>query len=338
LRKNRDEELLTVREAMEKLGLHNRLHFNKLIETKKLPYSMKGTHIRLAQGDVERYLAAVKAAAPVCPPAMGAWVFRSGPVPPPSLDSWSVPAPPVDISKAGILCGHDSCVGLLTERLAEEGIPILQSSVGCYDGLYDLYHRRIVMTVVNLWDSKSDEYNYPFIKALLPGTPVGILRLAGRMQGLYAAAGNPLRIRGWTEFARPGMRMINRTRGSGERILLDQKLSWLGIDTGKIQGYGIEAGSNAAAACAVARGRADLGYGTDTGAEGMAGLEFIPLQQEWYDIVFRLEDRETPAVRTVLRYVASGEFKQDMEVRERCDVSQTGRYEEFAAQGLGQMA
>jgi excisionase family DNA binding protein len=69
-----DAALLSVREAMEKMGIRTRHEFNKLIENKKLPYSMKGTHIRVSPEDVERYLSTVKAMAPVSPPVTEAGV------------------------------------------------------------------------------------------------------------------------------------------------------------------------------------------------------------------------------------------------------------------------
>jgi putative molybdopterin biosynthesis protein len=50
---------------------------------------------------------------------------------------------------------------------------------------------------------------------------------------------------------------------------------------------------------------------------------------EWYDFVFRLADRNTPAMRTLNSYIASGEFKRDLSIMGGYDLSQTGRYEEF---------
>jgi putative molybdopterin biosynthesis protein len=61
----------------------------------------------------------------------------------------------------------------------------------------------------------------------------------------------------------------------------------------------------------------------------MAGVDFIPLQLEWYDFVFRLADRFLPAVKTVLAYVDSGEFRRDLEILGGYDLSRTGHYEEF---------
>jgi putative molybdopterin biosynthesis protein len=185
------------------------------------------------------------------------------------------------------------------------------------------------MSAAHLWDAETDTYNYPFIRRLLPGLPVGVFRLGGRMQGLYVRKGNPLNIQGWQDFSRPGLAMINRERGSGTRILLDQKLVQLGINGASVKGYGREATSHLACASTVDKGGAELGCGCERGLEGVSGVEFVPLQMEWYDFVFRLADRNTPAVRTICAYISSDDFKRDLETMGGYDLSQTGRYEEF---------
>jgi putative molybdopterin biosynthesis protein len=201
--------------------------------------------------------------------------------------------------------------------------------MGCYNGLYALYHGKVTMAAAHLWDGETDTYNYPYIRRLIPGLPVGVLRLAGRTQGFYVKEGNPLQIRAWKDLARSEINMINRERGCGTRILLDQKLAQLGIDTVSIRGYTREASSHMACAGIVAKGEADLGCGCQRGAEAIPGVDFIPQQLEWYDFVFRLSDRKIPAIQTVLDYVNTPDFKQDLELMGGYDVSQTGKYEEF---------
>jgi putative molybdopterin biosynthesis protein len=82
-------------------------------------------------------------------------------------------------------------------------------------------------------------------------------------------------------------------------------------------------------ASTIAKGGADLGCGCQSGAAGIAGVDFIPLQPEWYDFVFRLADKKSPALTAVLSYLESGEFQQDLQVMGGYDTSQTGHYREF---------
>jgi putative molybdopterin biosynthesis protein len=229
-----------------------------------------------------------------------------------------------------ILCGQDVCLDLLVSRISAMGQgPALRSFMGCYNGLYALYHGKVTAAAAHLWDGETDTYNYPFIRRLLPGLPVGVLRLAGRMQGFYVRKGNPLKIRGWEDLARPGLSMINRERGCGTRILLDQKLRRLGIDAAGIHGYTREATSHMACANAVARGGADIACGCERGAETVADAGFIPLQLEWYDFVYRLADSGLPEIAIIISYIRDGEFKKDLEMMGGYDTSLTGHVEEF---------
>jgi putative molybdopterin biosynthesis protein len=207
--------------------------------------------------------------------------------------------------------------------------PVFRSYTGCYNSLIALYNGTVTMAASHLWDSETDTYNYPFIRHLLPGMPVGVFRLAGRKQGLYVKKGNPLKFRDWTDLARPEITMINRERGCGTRILLDQKLKALGINAENIRGYGRESTSHMACASIVAKGGADTGCGCERGAENIAGADFIPLQHEWYDMVFRLQDRDSPALKALIAYISKNEFKQDLELMGGYDLSQTGSYAEF---------
>jgi putative molybdopterin biosynthesis protein len=72
-----------------------------------------------------------------------------------------------------------------------------------------------------------------------------------------------------------------------------------------------------------------VGCGCERGAENIAGIEFIPIQLEWYDFVFRLADKNSSAVQSTLSFVSSAEFRQDLEMMGGYDLSQTGHYEEF---------
>jgi putative molybdopterin biosynthesis protein len=303
--------LLTAEDVARQLRIQKYTVY-ELIKRGELPSSRVGKQVRISQADINRYLKAGK----------------TGPVPvgespETEVPAWTPPVAPVIIS------GQDGCLDLLLNRIAETGNVVLRSYTGCYNSLIAFYQGRVTIAAAHLWDAETDTYNYPFVRRLLPGLPVGALRLAGRMQGFYVARGNPLRIRDWADLNRRELAMINRERGCGTRILLDQKLNRYGINGAAIRGYDRETVSHLACAGVVAKGGAGLGCGCERAAIGIPGIEFIPLQLEWYDIIFRLADRESPAIQAVLSYVTGREFKQDLELLGCYDLSQTGRYEEF---------
>jgi len=57
-----------------------------------------------------------------------------------------------------------------------------------------------------------------YIKKYLPGMPVVLVTLVGRVQGLMVASGNPLKLSELSDLARPDVRYINRQRGAGTRV------------------------------------------------------------------------------------------------------------------------
>ncbi|MDR1901120.1 MAG: helix-turn-helix transcriptional regulator [Treponema sp.] len=309
--------LLTAQDVAEQLQIKKYTVY-ELIKRGELPSSKVGKQVRVSQEDINRYLRSRRT-------GFDSPVFRE-PKEQRGAEGGRLPeVPPTGL----IISGQDMCLDLLVSCISRTGNTALRSYMGCYNGLYALYHGKVNMVSVHLWDSETGVYNYPFIRRLLPGLPVGVLRLAGRIQGFYVKKGNPLEIRDWKDLARPDITMINRERGCGTRILLDQKIRQLGIKAQDIRGYTRESSSHMAAASIVAKGGADLGCGCERTAGTVSALDFIPLQLEWYDFVFRLSDRHTEAVESILAYVIRGDFKQDMEMLGGYDTSETGRYEEL---------
>ncbi|MDR1030754.1 MAG: helix-turn-helix transcriptional regulator [Treponema sp.] len=315
--------LLTAEDVAKQLRIKKYTVY-ELIKRGELPSSKVGKQVRISQEDIDRYLQSRKTGSPGSALGGGyAGRFEDKPTKE-HTDFPGVPQVPI------IICGQDTCLDLLVSRISRTGNNlVLRSFMGSYNGLCTLYNGKVTMAAAHLWDAETDTYNYPFIRRLLPGLPVGVLRLAGRMQGFYVKQGNPLHIKDWKDLYRQEISMINRERGCGTRILLDQKLAQLGINTDHIQGYTKEYTSHLACANTVAKGEADLACGCERGSAHILGVDFVPLQLEWYDVIFRLADQNTPALRTIYSYVLDGEFKQDLEILGSYDLSQTGRYETF---------
>lgn len=218
-------------------------------------------------------------------------------------------------SYAFVICGQDIMLDILSRYLQQhsEGVQALRSYIGSYNGLYALYHGNVQVATAHLWDGETGQYNIPYIKRMLPGIPAIIVHLANRMQGLYVAKGNPKGIKGWGDLLRPGITVVNRERGSGTRILLDEHLKMLGISANSLDGYDRECSSHLAVASTVARCEADLGIGNEKASQQVEGIDFIPLQTESYDLVIKKEDINKPHFQAVLKILGSKEFKLELE-------------------------
>jgi len=136
-----------------------------------------------------------------------------------------------------------------------------------------------------------------------------LIRFAGREQGLILPAGNPKRLRGLADLSRRGVRFINRQRGSGTRLLLDQLLAEGGLDPVRIRGYGDEEFTHLAVAVSVAAGRADAGFGVHAAAARF-GLEFIPLRRERYWFAVRARAAGDPPVERFCAALAGRAFRR----------------------------
>jgi putative molybdopterin biosynthesis protein len=94
--------------------------------------------------------------------------------------------------------------------------------------------------------------------------------------------------------------------------LLDEKLRAAGLDRNLIEGYDREETSHLAVASCVARGEADVGIGTEKAALQVANIDFVPMQQERYDLVIRREDAGKPAFQAMLAILRSPDFQNEL--------------------------
>ena len=106
-----------------------------------------------------------------------------------------------------------------------------------------------------------------------------------RTQGLIVAPGNPLQLDGLASLARPGVRFLNRQRGSGTRLLTEHLMAEAGVDPTLVAGWHADSeNSHVAVAASIASGLADAGVGIAAAAHRF-GLGFVPLVEEDYFLV-----------------------------------------------------
>ena len=130
-----------------------------------------------------------------------------------------------------------------------------------------------------------------------------------REQGLMLPPGNPAHVRTLRDLARKQLRVINRQRGSGTRLLFDQLLQEAGIDGSALRGYSTEEFTHLAVAATIAAGKADAGFGVKAAAL-QYGLEFRMLEYERYLLVCRSEAANEPAIRCLRQAIASAQMLQ----------------------------
>jgi len=164
----------------------------------------------------------------------------------------------------------------------------------------------------HLWDPDSGEYNLPYVRRELAGHRLVVVTLSQWQQGLIVARGNPKGISSPAELARRDLTMVNREPGSGSRTMLDVWLRGAGIAATQVRGYTREVASHVEVAAAIASGMSDVGPGILAVARALE-LDFIPLQEERYDLVIPMEFLNAPAFQAVLEIVVSRPFQDELE-------------------------
>lgn len=219
-----------------------------------------------------------------------------------------------NITGSLVICGLDIILDVLGKNLEKTSasLRVYRKNTGSFGGLSALYNMEADMAGIHLWDSDSDTYNVPFVRRLLPGIPVLIIHLAKRWQGFYVQAGNPLEIRDWSDLTRREIRFINREPGCGARVLLDEKILSLGLDRYKINGYNRIETSHLAVASAVARGTADAGVGIQKAALQVRDVEFVPLQQENYELVLLNDPQHLQCGERIMEILQSEPFIEEI--------------------------
>jgi molybdate-binding protein/DNA-binding transcriptional regulator YhcF (GntR family) len=224
-----------------------------------------------------------------------------------------------------IVASHDLALNMLVGRLRQQNpeVKIHVTYAGSLGGLIALQEGRADLAGIHLLDAETGEYNYPYVKHLLPGREVAIVHLTYRIQGLMYAAGNPKRIKSLEDLGRPDITLINRQKGSGTRILLDQELRRLGIAPSGVKGYAHEVDTHLAIARSIAEGRADVGLGIEAAARA-CHIDFLPLHRERYDLVIPIEKHKNKKLAPLLKVIASQEFREAVTGAGGYDTSQTG--------------
>ncbi len=200
----------------------------------------------------------------------------------------------VPVADLVVIGSHCSGLDLIASHLSREGLSIKLLAVGSQGGLEAARRGECDLAPIHLLDPATGHYNESFLSeqmCLVPGYR--------RMQGVVTRAGESRRIE--ELLADPTLRMVNRNRGAGTRIVIDRLL-----DGRKPPGYGYEPRSHYAVAAAVAQGRADWGVTIETVARE-AGLRFQPLQPENYDFAVPMARWERPAVRRLVSLLADPE-------------------------------
>ncbi|MCB8983086.1 MAG: molybdopterin biosynthesis protein [Ardenticatenaceae bacterium] len=234
--------------------------------------------------------------------------------------------PPRDIERTLVAIGsHDLTLDLLAQFLAEKaaGLRLSSANVGSLGGLMALRRGESHFGGCHLLDPDSGTYNDSYVRRYLPGQEIVLVTLVGREQGWIVPPGNPRGLADWADAAQAGVRIVNRQRGAGTRVLLEYELGQRGIQPGDVAGYDHEEYTHLAVAAAVASGTAAAGLGIQAAARALQ-LDFVPLTHERYELVMTLATYESDLLRPLLELLHDEAFRTAVTALPGYDITHMG--------------
>jgi putative molybdopterin biosynthesis protein len=221
---------------------------------------------------------------------------------------------------------HDNTIDLLADELQgrDSRIHLSWSNVGSLGGLMAVRRKQAHFAGSHLLDERTGDYNYSYVEHYLRGTPVRLVQLALREQGLLIRSENPKGIKGIEDLLRPDVVFMNRQAGSGTRVLFDYCLRQMDLAAEGVNGYDQEEFTHMSVAVSVLSGRADAGMAIYSSAKAL-DLGFIPVARERYDLVISEKAWEDFKVRTALDIISSDSFRRMVTSMGGYDVSNSGK-------------
>ncbi|MFB5761314.1 substrate-binding domain-containing protein [Paenibacillus medicaginis] len=301
-------------EEIAKLLKISKLTVYDLIKKGELPSYRVGKQMRVDAADLEAYKQRTRMV-----PITGQSAEVHSPV-------HSQPPASFSANRPIVITGHDISLDILANHMEQAipGIRPLRSFVGSLDSLISMYRGEADIVSTHLLDGDTGEYNLSYIRKLLVGSSYVVVNLLSRNAGLYVQQGNPFGLTQWSDLSRPGLRFVNREKGSGARVLLDEQLRLHSIRPVQLAGYDNIQTNHLGVATKVASGEADVGVGIEKAASIVGQIDFIPLIRERYDLVMLKTSWSQTWIPALLQILQSDTFKKELQSISGFDLSCTG--------------
>jgi putative molybdopterin biosynthesis protein len=278
------------------------------------------TYLRLSERKLYELVA--NGAVP-CTKVTGKWLFPKA-----ALDRWlsagliapavlaHAPAPPI------VGGSHDP---LLEWALRESGCGLASLPEGSEAGLRRLARGEVTAAAIHLHrlDGDDDEANPEAVASASGLHDAVVIVFARREQGLVVAAGNPLRLADIAGVGARRARLALRPPGAGAQLLLLALVARASLALDALSLVKPACPTGADIAQAVRAGRADCGVATRAVAQA-AGLDFVPLTWERFDLVLRQRDYFLPGPQALFKFIRTAAFRDRAAELSGYDVAEVG--------------
>ena len=274
-----------------------------------LTTSEAAEYLRL--GERKLYELVTEGAIP-CSKVTGKWLF-----PRHELDLWvlsGLARPPgmIVADPPPIIGGSQD--DLLQWSLRESGSALASLNEGTMRGVDRLQRGEVIATAIHfhandLAANIESDANLAAVRTM-PGLHDAVLvGLARREQGLLVAPGNPRKLRTLSDVLASGALMAVRQKGAGAQLLLDALLARAGAGPKDLRRREPPCLTGPDLAAIVRGGEADCGVATRAAARS-AGLDFVPLAWENFDLLMRQRSYFRPTMQALIGFLGGKRLKQ----------------------------
>ena len=200
---------------------------------------------------------------------------------------------------------------LLEWALHESGSGLASLPEGSEAGLRRLARNEVAAAAIHLHRIEGDDAaaNAETV-AHTPGLhDAVVISFARREQGLLVLPGNPLKLSDIPSVAAGKARIALRPPGAGAQLLLLALLAKAHIDFADLRTVKPPCPTGPDVAQAIRSKRADCGIATRAVARS-AGLDFVPLTWENFDLVLRQRDYFLPGPQALFGFMRSAAFAE----------------------------
>lgn len=258
-----------------------------------------------------------------CTKVTGRWLFPKA-----ELDHWlassvSRPAGMTRPEPAPIVSGsHDP---LLEWALRESGSGLATLAVGSEAGFARFAEGETIAAAIHLHaleDTEADA-NVTALKSRSDLLDAVMTAFCRREQGFLVPAGNPLKLGAIDDVMTKRARIAMRPKGAGAQLLLLALLQKAKASLDRLITVSPVCPTGPDIAQAIRAGRADTGIAT-RGVASAAGLDFVPIVWEPFDLVMRQRDYFQPPLQALLKFLHSKEFAARAEELGGYDIKSAG--------------
>ena len=261
------------------------------------------TYLRLSERKLYELVA--NGAVP-CTKATGRWLFPKS-----ALDQWvmaGLAASVMPRTPAIVGGSHDP---LLEWALRESGSGVATLPEGSEAGLRRLSRGEVLAAAIHLHrlEGNDESANIDAV-AHFPGLhDAVVVGFARREQGLLVQPGNPMKLSDIASVAAAKARIAMRPTGAGAQLLLLALLAQADMSMAALHASKPPCPTGPDIAQAIRSERADCGIATRSVARA-AGLDFVPLTWESFDLVMRQRDYFMPGPQALFGFMRGAAFTE----------------------------